>query len=85
MLSLCAGFDSVAAHLFDPGKVQWLTSCCCCHLQCIIIGLSIGSLFFQVPADRSGVRVLLGGSFITIMFLAFGSAPELGLLLMNRP
>lgn len=54
-------------------------------LQCIIIGLIIGSLFFQVPADRSGVRVLLGGSFITIMFLAFGSAPELGLLLMNRP
>ncbi|WIA20601.1 hypothetical protein OEZ85_004985 [Tetradesmus obliquus] len=54
-------------------------------MQCIIIGLIIGSLFFQVPADRSGVRVLLGGSFITIMFLAFGSAPELGLLLMNRP
>jgi hypothetical protein len=30
------------------------------------------------------VRTLLGASFITLMFLAFGSAPELGLLMMNR-
>ncbi|KAF6251893.1 hypothetical protein COO60DRAFT_1464000 [Scenedesmus sp. NREL 46B-D3] len=34
--------------------------------QCIIIVLIVGSPFFQVPAGRSGARVLLGGSFIII-------------------
>lgn len=53
--------------------------------QCVFIGFIIGSVFYQVPADRNGVRVILGASFITILFLAFGSAPELSLLLMNRP
>lgn len=53
-------------------------------LQMVIMGLIVGSLFFSVPPDRSGVRTLLGASFICLMFLAFGSAPELGLLMMNR-
>jgi hypothetical protein len=54
-------------------------------LQIIVMGLIVGSLFWQVPPDRTGVRTLLGASFISLLFLAFGSAPELGLLLMNRP
>jgi hypothetical protein len=49
------------------------------------MGFIIGSLFYQTPASRSGVRVLLGASFINIMFLAFGTIPELSLLLQNRP
>jgi hypothetical protein len=52
--------------------------------QMIVMGLIVGSLFYNVPANRTGVRTLLGASFICLMFLAFGSAPELGLLLMNR-
>jgi hypothetical protein len=52
--------------------------------QMIVMGLIVGSLFFSVPPDRTGVRMLLGASFICLMFLAFGSAPELGLLMMNR-
>jgi hypothetical protein len=53
-------------------------------MQMVVMGLIVGSLFFNVPPDRTGVRTLLGASFICLMFLAFGSAPELGLLMMNR-
>lgn len=53
-------------------------------LQMVVMGLIVGSLFFNAPPDRTGVRTLLGASFICLMFLAFGSAPELGLLMMNR-
>lgn len=36
------------------------------------MGLIVGSLFFNVQPDRSGVRTLLSASFISLMFLAFG-------------
>jgi hypothetical protein len=47
----------------------WSVSCSHVALRCllplrvqmIVMGLIVGSLFFNVPPDRSGVRTLLGG------------------------
>lgn len=45
-----------------------LSACMCCHgVQMIIMGLIVGSLFFNVPPDRSGVRTLLGGEFVRVL------------------
>jgi hypothetical protein len=53
-------------------------------IQMTVMGIIIGTLFFDTQANVDGVRVILGASFVTALFLAFGSAPELGLVLMNR-
>jgi hypothetical protein len=53
-------------------------------VQMTVLGIVIGTLFFQVAPAVQNARVLIGGSFVTLLFLAFGSAPELGLVLQNR-
>jgi hypothetical protein len=53
-------------------------------VQMTVMGIIIGTLFFQVAPAVENARVLIGGSFVTLLFLAFGSAPELGLVLQNR-
>jgi hypothetical protein len=47
--------------------VLWGEIAAAVYCKVIIMGLIIGSLFYNVPAGRSGVRMLLGASFITIM------------------
>lgn len=53
-------------------------------VQVVIIGLIIGSLFFNLQPSLNSVRLFFGASFLTILFLAFGSSPELSLVMNNR-
>lgn len=44
--------------------------------QVIIMGLIIGSMFWNLQPSQNAAREFFGVSFLSIMFIAFGSMPQ---------
>lgn len=53
-------------------------------VQLVLIGIIIGTLFYNLPANLNSTRQYFGATFLSVLFIAFGSAPELSLLIQNR-
>lgn len=47
--------------------------------QVIVISLITGSLFYRLPVSITGARSFFGLSFLMVLFINFGSFPQLPL------
>ena len=55
------------------------------HVQVVVVGLIVGSLFSNQQPVPSDARNFFGVSFIAIMFLSFGAQPELSICFDMKP
>lgn len=53
-------------------------------VQCLIMGILVGLLYLQLDKTLATGRSFLGVIFTSVMFLALGNAPQIGLLLKGR-
>lgn len=53
-------------------------------MQVVIISLIIGSLFSHQQHTQDHARAFFAVSFLSVMFLAFGSMPELAITLSMK-
>jgi hypothetical protein len=46
-------------------------------VQVIVLSLISGSLFYDIPVNLPGARTYFGASFLVVLFITFGSFPQM--------
>jgi len=57
---------------------------CCAVLKVIVVSLMVGSLFFQLGHRVTDARSFYGAAFMTVLFMAMGSMPQIGVVMAQK-